>query len=116
MELERCVFCQIIADEIPSRKVYEDEHLIVIEDISPVAPLHVLIIPRRHLVNSLDLGEEDSFVVGHAFHVAAKIARKNGFADEGFRIVNNNNVGAGQSVFHLHFHLLAGRKFSWPPG
>jgi diadenosine tetraphosphate (Ap4A) HIT family hydrolase len=116
MELDRCVFCQIIADEIPSRKVYEDEHLIVIEDISPVAPLHVLIIPRRHIVNSLDLEEDDSFVVGHAFQVAAKIARKNGLADEGFRIVNNNNVGAGQSVFHLHFHLLAGRKFSWPPG
>ncbi|HOI15658.1 MAG TPA: histidine triad nucleotide-binding protein [Geobacteraceae bacterium] len=114
--MERCVFCQIIADEIPSRKVYEDEHLIVIEDISPVAPLHVLIIPRRHIVNSLDLEEEDSFVVGHAFKVAAKIARKNGLADDGFRIVNNNNVGAGQSVFHLHFHLLAGRKFSWPPG
>jgi diadenosine tetraphosphate (Ap4A) HIT family hydrolase len=114
--MEECLFCKIIAGEIPARKVYEDEHLVVIEDIAPVAPLHLLIIPRKHTVNSLDLREEDAPVVGHVFRVAAGIARQQGVADDGFRVVNNNNAGAGQSVFHLHFHLLAGRKFHWPPG
>jgi histidine triad (HIT) family protein len=114
--MEDCIFCKIVAGEIPASKVYEDEHLIVIKDIAPVAPLHLLIIPRKHTVNSLDLREEDAPVVGHVFQVAASIARQQGVADDGFRVVNNNNAGAGQSVFHLHFHLLAGRKFHWPPG
>lgn len=114
--MEGCIFCRIIAGEIPAGKVYEDELLVVIKDIAPVAPLHLLIIPRKHIVNSLDLEEEDAVVVGHAFRVAADIARREGVAADGFRIVNNNNAGAGQSVFHLHFHLLAGREFKWPPG
>ncbi len=114
--MEGCIFCRIIAGEIPAGKVYEDEVLVVIKDIAPVAPLHLLIIPRKHIVNSLDLEEEDTMVVGHAFRVAADIARREGVDEDGFRIVNNNNAGAGQSVFHLHFHLLAGREFKWPPG
>jgi len=114
--VEGCIFCRIIAGEIPAGKVYEDEVLVVIKDIAPVAPLHLLIIPRKHIVNSLDLEEEDTMVVGHAFRVAADIARREGVDEDGFRIVNNNNAGAGQSVFHLHFHLLAGREFKWPPG
>ncbi|NMC73841.1 MAG: histidine triad nucleotide-binding protein [Geobacteraceae bacterium] len=114
--MDGCIFCRIIAGEVPARTVYEDEHLVVIEDISPVAPLHLLIIPRKHIVNSLEVREEDAFLIGRAFQVAAEIARENGVAEDGFRIVNNTNAGAGQTVFHIHFHLLAGRKFSWPPG
>jgi histidine triad (HIT) family protein len=114
--MENCLFCKIIAGEIPAKKVFEDELLIAIEDIAPVAPVHFLIIPKKHSVNSLDLNPDDAVLVGHVFQVAARLARELGVADHGFRIVNNNNAGAGQSVFHLHFHLLAGRDFHWPPG
>lgn len=114
--MENCLFCKIIKGEIPSRKVFEDDKLVVIEDVAPVAPVHYLLIPRRHFVNSLDMQPEDCELVGHVFQVAAAIARDKGFSEGGFRIVNNNNAGAGQSVFHIHFHLLAGRGFSWPPG
>jgi diadenosine tetraphosphate (Ap4A) HIT family hydrolase len=114
--MENCIFCKIIAGEIPAKKVFEDEQLIAIEDIAPVSPIHVLLIPKKHTVNSLDLSTDDNALVGHVFQVAAKLAREWGVADNGFRIVNNNNAGAGQSVFHLHFHLLAGREFHWPPG
>lgn len=114
--MENCLFCKIIAGEIPAKKVYEDDHLVAIEDIAPVAPVHVLLIPRKHSVNSLDLSPEDNSLIGHVFQVASKLARDFGVAEHGFRIVNNNNAGAGQSVFHIHFHLLAGREFNWPPG
>jgi histidine triad (HIT) family protein len=114
--LDICIFCKIIKGEIPAKKVYEDEHIVAIEDIAPVAPTHVLLIPRKHLVNALDLKLEDNTLIGHIFQVAALIARERGVAEQGFRIVNNNNSGAGQSVFHIHFHLLAGRHLSWPPG
>lgn len=114
--MENCLFCRIIKGEVPARKVFEDDRLIVIEDISPVAPVHYLLIPKRHFVNSLDMHPEDNDLVGHVFQVAASIARDKGIAESGFRIVINNNAGAGQSVFHIHFHFLAGRKFAWPPG
>lgn len=114
--MENCLFCKIIAGEIPAKKVYEDDLIIAIEDIAPVAPLHLLLIPKKHTVNSLDLSPEDAPVVGHVYQVAARLAMENGMAESGFRIVNNNNAGAGQSVFHLHFHLMAGRRFTWPPG
>jgi len=114
--MEKCLFCKFISGEIPVKKVFEDDLLIAIEDIAPVAPVHLLIIPKKHTVNSLDLSPDDTAVVGHVFQVAARLARELGVADHGFRIVNNNNAGAGQSVFHLHFHLLAGRDFHWPPG
>jgi histidine triad (HIT) family protein len=114
--MENCLFCKIIAGKIPAKRVFEDEQLIAIEDIAPVAPVHLLIIPKKHFVNSLDLNPENVVLVGHVFQVAARLARELGVADHGFRIVNNNNAGAGQSVFHLHFHLLAGRDFHWPPG
>ena len=111
-----CLFCKIIEGNIPAKKVYEDEHIVVIEDIAPVAPVHLLLIPRKHFVNALDMETGDRELVGRVFTVAAQIAREKGFADNGFRIVNNNNAGAGQSVFHIHFHVLAGRSFTWPPG
>jgi len=114
--MENCLFCRMISGEIPVKKVYEDEYLIAIEDIAPVAPVHLLLIPKKHTVNTLDLGPDDSALLGQIFQVAAKLARELGVAEHGFRIVNNNNAGAGQSVFHLHFHLLGGRSFHWPPG
>jgi diadenosine tetraphosphate (Ap4A) HIT family hydrolase len=114
--MEDCIFCKIIQGKVNAAKVYEDEQIIAIRDIAPVAPLHLLLISRKHLVNSLDLEPEDSALIGHIYQVAARLARENGVADSGFRIVNNNNAGAGQSVFHLHFHLLGGRNFHWPPG
>ncbi|HOP40737.1 MAG TPA: histidine triad nucleotide-binding protein, partial [Geobacteraceae bacterium] len=95
--MEDCLFCKIIAGKIPAKKVYEDEHLVAIEDIAPVAPVHVLLIPRKHSVNSLDLQPDDNSLIGHVFQVASKLARDLGVADQGFRIVNNNNAGAGQS-------------------
>ena len=114
--MENCIFCKIIRGEIPSKKVYEDEHLLVVEDIAPQAPLHLLLIPRKHFVNCLDMTAGDDAVVGHVFRKAGEIARQKGFAESGFRLVQNNGAEAGQSVFHIHFHMLAGRGFSWPPG
>jgi diadenosine tetraphosphate (Ap4A) HIT family hydrolase len=114
--MDDCIFCRIIRGEINSSKVYEDEQIVVIKDIAPVAPLHLLLIPKKHIINSLFLEPEDDALIGHIFQVASYLARENGVAESGFRIVNNNNAGAGQSVFHLHFHLLGGRDFHWPPG
>lgn len=111
-----CLFCKIIAGEIPAKILFQDEHLVVIEDINPVAPLHFLLIPRKHIVNVLDLDREDDALMGHVFRTAATMARERGVAEDGFRLVVNTNAGAGQSVFHIHFHFLAGRKLSWPPG
>jgi histidine triad (HIT) family protein len=114
--MENCIFCSIIQGKINAEKIFEDELMIVIRDIAPVAPLHLLLIPKKHLVNSLDLQPADNALIGRIFQVAASLARENGYAESGFRIVNNNNRGAGQTVFHLHFHLLAGRQMHWPPG
>lgn len=114
--MENCIFCKIIRGEIPSIKVYEDERLLVIEDVGPKAPLHLLVLPKRHFANCLDMTEADEALVGYAYRIAGEIARQKGYAESGFRIVQNNGEGAGQSVFHIHFHLLAGREFAWPPG
>ena len=114
--MDNCIFCKIISGEIPSRKVFEDDQLLVIEDSTPQAPLHLLLIPKKHYANCLDLAAVDESLVGHVFIMAGEIARQKGVDESGFRIVQNNGVGAGQSVFHIHFHLLAGRVFAWPPG
>lgn len=114
--MDGCIFCKIIKGEIPAKKVYEDEQVVAIEDIAPVAPVHILIIPRKHFVNALDLEPADHALVGHIYQTAAHLAREKGISEQGFRIVSNNNAGAGQSVFHIHFHLLGGRQFAWPPG
>jgi len=111
-----CLFCKILSGEIPARIVYQDDRLVVIEDIHPAAPLHLLLIPRKHIENVLELSEGDDQLVGHLFRVAAGIARERGVAEDGFRIVTNTNGAAGQSVFHIHFHLLGGRDLQWPPG
>ena len=114
--MDSCLFCKIVAGQIPAKQVYADDDLVVIEDINPVAPVHLLVIPRKHTVNCLDLTESDDRVIGKVFRVAAQIAREKGVAEPGFRVVTNNNAGAGQSVFHIHFHLLGGRNLTWPPG
>lgn len=114
--MENCLFCKIIKGEIPCKKVYEDDRVLVIEDIAPQAPLHLLLLPKRHFVNCLDMTAQDEELVGYVFRKAGEIAGEKGFAESGFRLVQNNGAGAGQSVFHIHFHLLAGRGFGWPPG
>jgi histidine triad (HIT) family protein len=114
--MKDCIFCRVLKEKLPATRVYEDDRVIVIEDIAPVAPLHLLIIPRKHFVNALDLDPADNELIGHVYRVAARIAREKGVAESGFRIVSNNNAGAGQSVFHIHFHLMAGRQLGWPPG
>jgi histidine triad (HIT) family protein len=111
-----CLFCRIIAGEIPAAPVYQDDDLVVIKDINPQAPLHVLIIPRRHIATLNDLRPDDDQLVGLLFRRAAAIAEEHGYADRGYRAVFNCNREAGQSVFHIHLHLLAGRGLSWPPG
>lgn len=111
-----CLFCKIIAGEIPSSHVYEDEMCFAFNDISPQAPSHILLVPRRH-VDSLDtVSGEDKEMLGHLLLTSAKIARERGFADDGYRVVVNTNADGGQTVFHLHVHLLGGRPFIFPPG
>lgn len=114
--MDNCIFCKIISGEIPSKTVFEDEQIFVIEDIGPQAPLHLLVLPKKHFVNCLDMTADDDALVGYAYRKAGEIAKQKGYAESGFRIVQNNGEGAGQSVFHIHFHLLAGRDFNWPPG
>jgi diadenosine tetraphosphate (Ap4A) HIT family hydrolase len=116
VQVMSCLFCRISAGEIPVKEVYRDEHLVVIEDINPAAPLHLLLIPHKHITSVLELSADDDLLTGHLFRVGAQIAREKGVADGGFRIVTNTNGDAGQSVFHIHFHLLAGRELQWPPG
>ncbi len=111
-----CLFCKIIAGDIPSDKVYEDDDVIAFNDINPQAPTHVLIIPRRHIATTNDISPEDEAVVGKLMSVAAKIAKERGIDASGYRSVMNCNADAGQMVFHIHLHMLGGRKFSWPPG
>ena len=116
MSQKDCLFCKIAAGEIPSAKVYEDEVCMAFSDMSPQAPTHVLIIPREHL-DSLDKAEKShQEKLGHLLLTAAEIAREKDFAEDGYRIVVNTNADGGQTVFHLHVHLLGGRPFIFPPG
>ncbi len=110
-----CLFCKIINGEIPSNKVYEDDQVFAFRDIEPQAPTHILIIPKQHIKSAAEIDESNSAVVAHIFEVAAKIAKQEGL-DDGFRIVNNCGDLAGQTVKHLHFHLMGGREFGWPAG
>lgn len=116
MKKEDCIFCKIAAGEIPSTRVFEDATCVGFNDLSPQAPTHILIIPREH-VDSLDkAGADDKDTLGHLLLAAAEIAREKGFAENGYRVVINTNADGGQTVFHLHVHLLAGRPFVFPPG
>ena len=109
-----CLFCRIVKQEIPAKIVHEDKNCVAFRDINPQAPTHVLIVPRRHLEKVVDLSADDETMVGHLFTVAKGLAAKERLSD--YRLVINNGSGAGQSVWHLHLHLLGGRNFSWPPG
>jgi histidine triad (HIT) family protein len=111
-----CLFCRIIAGEIPSSKVFEDADLFAFNDINPQAPLHVLIVPKKHVATTNDLTDGDEALVGKMVRRAAAIAKENGFDQRGYRTVLNCNSEAGQTVFHIHLHLLAGRHLGWPPG
>ena len=111
-----CLFCKIVAGEIPAQVVDQDDELLVLKDINPQAPLHVLIIPRRHITTLNDLQPADDALVGSMFRRAAALAGEHGYAERGYRTVFNCNREAGQSVFHIHLHLLAGRGLTWPPG
>lgn len=111
-----CVFCKIIAGSIPASIVYQDDRLVVVNDINPQAATHVLVVPRRHIATLNDLSEQDDDLVGEMIRRAAAIARERGHADHGYRTVFNCNADAGQTVFHIHLHLLGGRRLAWPPG
>ena len=114
--MENCIFCRIIKREAPGKVVYEDDSVMAIEDLHPQAPVHLLVIPRRHVPGLGDSVPGDEPLLGHLFQVAAQLARERGLESRGYRTVINHGAGAGQSVFHLHVHLLGGRVFHWPPG
>lgn len=111
-----CLFCRIIRKEIPGSIVYEDDHLIAFNDINPQAPMHVLIVPKRHIDSLNTLAAADDALVGEMVRRAAAIARENGYGDRGYRTLFNTNAEAGQTVFHIHLHVLGGRRLGWPPG
>lgn len=113
--MENCLFCKIGAKKLPGKIVYEDDRIFAFEDINPQAPTHILICPRKHFVSLTEAGQEDGALLGDILLAAAKLARERKLL-EGYRTVFNNGAGAGQSVFHLHLHLLGGRAFRWPPG
>jgi histidine triad (HIT) family protein len=111
-----CLFCRIIDREIPAAIVYEDDHLIAFNDINPQAPTHMLIVPKRHIASLSELSESDDTLVGELVRRAALLAAERGIAANGYRTVFNTNRDAGQTVFHIHLHLLGGRPMHWPPG
>jgi histidine triad (HIT) family protein len=111
-----CLFCKIIERKIPASLVYEDERVLAFNDVNPQAPTHVLVIPKRHIESLNEISTEDDRLVGELVRRAAAIAKERGFAETGYRTLFNTNRGAGQSVFHIHLHLLGGRPFTWPPG
>ena len=110
-----CVFCKIISGDIPSSKVYEDEWVVAFKDLEPQAPVHVLIVPKDHIASAAEITAENSFLIAKVFEAAAKIAKEMDLKG-GFRIVNNCGEKAGQTVMHIHFHMMAGREFTWPAG
>ena len=114
--MEDCLFCKIIKGEIPSTKLYEDEDILAFADIDPQAPLHFLIVPKRHIGSAAQLTAGDGPLLAHIFSTAASLAAQQGHAADGYRVVTNVGKNGGQSVGHLHFHVLAGRQLSWPPG
>ena len=116
MAEQTCIFCEIVAGGIPAAKIFEDERAVVFRDINPQAPTHALVIPRKHVASLNEAGEGEEALLGHLLLVAARVARDAGLADGGYRTVINTNADAGQTVFHIHVHLLGGRRLAWPPG
>lgn len=111
-----CLFCRIVAGQIPAKRVHDDDQVVAIRDIAPRAPTHILLMPRRHIPSAADLTEADGPLLGRLFEVAADLARSEGIADGGYRLVSNVGRWGGQTVDHLHVHLMGGRSFTWPPG
>ncbi|HEY8487628.1 histidine triad nucleotide-binding protein [Thermaerobacter litoralis] len=111
-----CLFCRIVAGELPADKVYEDEHVLAFRDINPQAPQHVLVIPKRHIASLNEAGADDVPVLGHLQRVIPEVARRVGVAESGYRVVVNTGRDALQTVFHVHYHVLGGRSLGWPPG
>ncbi|MCC3145397.1 histidine triad nucleotide-binding protein [Halanaerobium sp. Z-7514] len=114
--MEDCLFCKIAAGKIDTDFVYSDEKLVVFEDINPQAPVHLLIVPKKHISDLNNLEEKDNKLIGHIYQVAKELAAEKNIAESGYRIVSNCNQDGGQTVYHIHFHLLGGRKLQWPPG
>ncbi|MDW7975140.1 MAG: histidine triad nucleotide-binding protein [Leptospiraceae bacterium] len=114
--MQNCVFCHIVAKEIPARIVYEDEDLSAFHDINPQAPVHILVIPKKHIPSLAEIRPEDEGLLGKLLSKTSYIAKIAGVSEDGYRVVINTNRDAQQTVFHLHIHILAGRTFSWPPG
>lgn len=114
--MSNCLFCKIVAGEVPAALVHQDDRIVAFKDINPQAPLHLLIVPRKHIATLNDLSPEDEGLVGAMCRVAAALAKEHGYQERGYRTVFNTNREAGQTVFHIHLHLLAGRGLGWPPG
>ncbi len=114
--MAECIFCQIVEGAIPTKKIYEDEQAIAFDDINPQARVHMLVIPKRHVVSLDDTQEADAALLGQLMVVCTRMARERGLAESGYRVVTNIGREAGQTVLHLHFHVLGGRSFAWPPG
>jgi histidine triad (HIT) family protein len=114
--MSQCLFCRIAAGEIPANILYSDEDVLAFRDINPQAPLHALVIPRKHIATINDLQADDATLVGKLFLAAKQVAKEAGYAEDGYRVVMNCGLDAGQTVFHIHLHVLAGRALSWPPG
>jgi len=114
--MNECLFCAIVEGSVKAQIVYQDDQVLAFKDIAPKAPVHILIIPRKHLAGVSNVTDQDRAVIGRIFEIAAQLARQQGIADSGYRIVVNSGADAGQSVLHLHYHLLGGRRMSWPPG
>ena len=114
--MSECIFCKIAKGEIPAEKVYENDQVLAFRDLNPQAPVHILVIPRRHIATLNDLDEGDADLMGRLYLAAKRIAADEGIAESGYRTVINCNAGAGQTVFHVHLHLLGGRPMGWPPG
>ncbi len=111
-----CLFCKIISGQIPAKIVYRDDLVVAFEDINPQAPHHLLIVPQKHIATLNDVHDEDRELIGSMVTTASQLAKQRGLADDGYRVLINTNPGAGQTVFHIHLHLLGGRQLTWPPG
>ena len=116
MAIHECIFCQIAAREIAAKILYEDEHCVAFQDIHPKAPVHLLVIPRKHIISLNDALDDDKVLLGHLMTVVGRMAKEQGIDGTGYRAVINTNAEAGQTVFHLHIHILGGRILNWPPG
>ncbi|HEX8072599.1 MAG TPA: histidine triad nucleotide-binding protein [Pyrinomonadaceae bacterium] len=116
MSEQNCIFCQIVAGEVPAEIIHQDEQSMVFRDTNPQAPVHVLVVPREHLESLDEATQREEAMLGHLLRVAARVANEQGLSESGYRTVINTGAGAGQSVFHLHVHVLGGRAMNWPPG